>query len=226
MTPNGYRFGSNSTVEYGECYGVHNTPTQATSGFVYNTELEDAASVSLVDAAVVNAELHGTHSQSYDFNGDNGFEGTQAFSLSDVNLNLEESLSSNIQEQELNDSEDLYGLDDWLAPTGLPEMESSVGNSMAQDSTPPTGSNVLPDDFDIVPDTIDILMDGNRFVCTHLRCNKTFSRIGDLRRHKNTQHRPPQYNCSMSTCNRKGANAFRRGDKLREHQRKVHGMAV
>jgi hypothetical protein len=65
----------------------------------------------------------------------------------------------------------------------------------------------------------------NRLKCHHTGCSATFARGGDRRRH-NKRHLPPQHPCPVDDCDRKGDRAFYRLDKLYDHQRKKHGMAV
>jgi hypothetical protein len=65
----------------------------------------------------------------------------------------------------------------------------------------------------------------NRFECDHSGCTATFSRAGDLVRH-NKKHGIPEYPCLVNNCDRKGDKAFYRPDKLRDHQRMKHKMAV
>ena len=61
-----------------------------------------------------------------------------------------------------------------------------------------------------------------RFACHIPGCGATCTREADLGRHKMTKHRLPQYDCPFPGCERKGARAFPRKDKLAEHQRKRH----
>jgi hypothetical protein len=65
----------------------------------------------------------------------------------------------------------------------------------------------------------------NRFVCDHSGCTATFARAGDFARHSK-KHGIPEYPCIVNNCDRKGDKAFYRPDKLRDHQRMKHKMAV
>jgi hypothetical protein len=67
----------------------------------------------------------------------------------------------------------------------------------------------------------------NGFVCTYPGCRwtKPFKRKADLERHEK-KHRRPDLDCSVDGCDRKGAHGFHRQDKLRDHQRKKHGMKI
>jgi hypothetical protein len=65
----------------------------------------------------------------------------------------------------------------------------------------------------------------NRFACDHSGCTATFARAGDLARHSK-KHGIPEYPCLVNNCDRKGNKAFYRPDKLRDHQRMKHKMAV
>ncbi|KAF4634496.1 hypothetical protein G7Y89_g3620 [Cudoniella acicularis] len=65
----------------------------------------------------------------------------------------------------------------------------------------------------------------NPHICEYPGCGKEFNRLGDLVRHRQ-QHGVPQYPCLVHGCNRRGSRAFYRPDKLRDHQRKKHRMAI
>lgn len=56
-------------------------------------------------------------------------------------------------------------------------------------------------------------------------CYSAFKRPGDLKRHEGV-HFPEQrkYHCKQSGCERKGRKGFYRRDKLRTHERQVHGL--
>jgi hypothetical protein len=65
----------------------------------------------------------------------------------------------------------------------------------------------------------------NPHTCDYPGCGNIFNRPGDLVRHKQ-QHGVPQHPCLVHGCTRRGSRAFYRADKLRDHQRKKHRMAV
>jgi hypothetical protein len=65
----------------------------------------------------------------------------------------------------------------------------------------------------------------NPHACDYPGCRSIFNRLGDLVRHRQ-QHGIPQHPCLVHRCNRQGSRAFYRADKLRDHQRKKHRMAV
>jgi hypothetical protein len=65
----------------------------------------------------------------------------------------------------------------------------------------------------------------NPHACEYPGCGKILARRGDLVRHRQ-QHGVPQHPCLVHGCNRRGSLAFYRPDKLREHQRKKHMMAI
>ncbi|CZR64508.1 uncharacterized protein PAC_14406 [Phialocephala subalpina] len=65
----------------------------------------------------------------------------------------------------------------------------------------------------------------NAHTCGYAGCGKIFARRGDLVRH-GQQHGVPQHPCLIHGCNRRGIWAFYRADKLRDHQRKKHGIAI
>jgi hypothetical protein len=65
----------------------------------------------------------------------------------------------------------------------------------------------------------------NTHTCDYPGCGHIFGRMGDFVRHRK-QHGVPQHPCLVHGCNRRGSRAFYRADKLRDHQRKKHRMAV
>jgi hypothetical protein len=71
------------------------------------------------------------------------------------------------------------------------------------------------------PPSIDSSPDGH--FCR--LCHSTFKRPSDLKRHEGV-HFPEQrkYHCKQSGCERKGQKGFYRRDKLRTHERQVHGL--
>ncbi|PQE23633.1 hypothetical protein CJF31_00006301 [Rutstroemia sp. NJR-2017a BVV2] len=65
----------------------------------------------------------------------------------------------------------------------------------------------------------------NAHTCNFTGCGKVFTRPGDLARHRK-HHGVPQHPCLIDGCNRRLSKAFYRADKLRDHQRKKHRMAI
>jgi hypothetical protein len=65
----------------------------------------------------------------------------------------------------------------------------------------------------------------NAHTCDYAGCGKIFARPGDLARHR-LQHGVPQYPCLIHGCNRCHSKGFYRADKLRDHQRKKHGVVI
>ncbi|MCJ1241051.1 hypothetical protein MMC14_009055 [Varicellaria rhodocarpa] len=63
----------------------------------------------------------------------------------------------------------------------------------------------------------------NNLTCPHQGCDVRVRRANDLPRHMQL-HSPPHIDCTVGTCNRKGARGFRREDKLRDHLRQGHGI--
>lgn len=64
-------------------------------------------------------------------------------------------------------------------------------------------------------------VNGERHACTYLGCPATFTRFSDLRRHAQ-MHSPARLQCHFENCDKR----FYRVDKLREHLRRKHEMAV
>jgi len=62
----------------------------------------------------------------------------------------------------------------------------------------------------------------NAHLCGYAGCGKMFARRGDLARHSK-HHGVPQHPCDSPGCNRHGARAFFRADKLRDHKKKHRG---
>lgn len=69
------------------------------------------------------------------------------------------------------------------------------------------------------------IVNTNAPTCDFAGCGKIFSRPDVLARHRQ-KHGIPQYPCLIHGCNRRRSKAFYRADKLRDHQRKRHGMAI
>jgi len=57
------------------------------------------------------------------------------------------------------------------------------------------------------------------------RCDTSFSRPSDLQRHLVTFHNEPRFNCIVPNCARR-TKAFSRKDKLVEHLRSCHNIAI
>jgi hypothetical protein len=94
--------------------------------------------------------------------------------------------------------------------TGVPDQPADWINPLAGVSrnlpTAPTGPN-----------------NAIGYVCTYPGCRRIepFKRKADLERH-GKKHSPPELNCEIEGCNRKGPRGFYRQDKLRDHQRQKH----
>jgi hypothetical protein len=65
----------------------------------------------------------------------------------------------------------------------------------------------------------------NPHTCNYPGCGEIITRLGDLTRHRQ-KHGVPQHPCIVHGCSRRGPRAFYRTDKLRDHQRKKHRMAI
>jgi hypothetical protein len=63
----------------------------------------------------------------------------------------------------------------------------------------------------------------NPQTCNYPGCGKVTARQADFARHR-LQHGTPHHSCLVHACNRRGPKAFYRADRLRDHQRKKHGM--
>lgn len=63
------------------------------------------------------------------------------------------------------------------------------------------------------------------YTCNYPGCGKLITRPGDFARHKK-QHGAPEHPCAVHGCSRRGSRAFYRADKLLDHQRKKHRMAI
>ena len=161
----------------------------------------------------------------------NHFSGPEAFTLSDTTWSLNESIFPTIPQSVFNGNENSNASYDLLAPTGLSEMESPIGNNIDPNSTLSarpalhTQPNNITATSSTTQATTSSIAPGNRFPCSHGGCGKTFKREGDARRHE-ALHLPPQHHCPNVGCDRKGSKAFHRLDKLREHRRKKHGENI
>lgn len=63
------------------------------------------------------------------------------------------------------------------------------------------------------------------YICDYSGCGEPFRRRGDFLRHKQ-KHDIPHLPCPVQGCIRRGSRAFYRIDKLRDHLRNKHRMAV
>lgn len=63
------------------------------------------------------------------------------------------------------------------------------------------------------------------YICDYPGCGISITRQGDFLRHKQ-KHDVPGFPCLVHGCGRRGRRAFYRADKLRDHQRKKHRMAI
>ncbi|KAH6664205.1 hypothetical protein B0J14DRAFT_493928 [Halenospora varia] len=65
----------------------------------------------------------------------------------------------------------------------------------------------------------------NPYTCNYPGCGEIINRLGDFARHQQ-KHGVRQHPCLVHGCNRRGPRAFYRADKLRDHQRTKHKMAI
>lgn len=100
-------------------------------------------------------------------------------------------------------------------------------NQIPLDQVAPDLTPSIPNPVAAIQATVSLPISNisNRFQCTHSSCGADFNRISDLRRHQRT-HGAPAHPCTVNGCVRRGPNAFHRRDKLLDHLRKKHGIAV
>ena len=55
-------------------------------------------------------------------------------------------------------------------------------------------------------------------------CDSKFKRAGDRQRHEKVHSGQRDFPCTQPACNRKGGKGFYRSDKLKAHEKQVHGM--
>lgn len=155
-------------------------------------------------------------------NGDFGFNGT------DQETNFDETADFPTFSQETSFSNDLSFFHNAEfnpnGPSTSPEIRFSFSDSLpssSQESSFSTTTASSPDTLVTTPSSTATSPD--RSICSI--CHSTFKRAGDLKRHERV-HFPGQRNfhCKESGCDRKGRKGFYRRDKLRAHERQVHGM--
>lgn len=96
-----------------------------------------------------------------------------------------------------------------------------VSPSISANTSPSISAHTSPSALATIPRLIDSFPEG--YFCR--LCSRTFKRPSDLKRHEGV-HFPEQrkHHCKQSGCERKGQNGFYRRDKLRIHERQVHGF--
>ncbi|KAG9228443.1 hypothetical protein BJ875DRAFT_240437 [Amylocarpus encephaloides] len=65
----------------------------------------------------------------------------------------------------------------------------------------------------------------NARTCNFPKCGKVLTRKSGLRRHQKS-HFPPEFHCLVHGCKYRDEKGFTRADKLRDHQRRGHRMAI
>lgn len=134
------------------------------------------------------------------------FSQDMAFSSSNLNYTYDAEASSTKSPVMGFDANDIICSD--IAPTHSSESSFSSASS---NLTSPSPSPII----------ITSAPEGNFCRLCHL----TFKRSGDLKRHEGI-HFPEQrkFHCKQAGCERRGRKAFYRRDKLRIHERSVHGL--
>lgn len=66
----------------------------------------------------------------------------------------------------------------------------------------------------------------SRFHCLVVGCQRSYTRVHELRRHQKAHSGEKPFACTQSLCDRRGAKGFVRKDHLRQHTRRVHGISV
>ena len=105
------------------------------------------------------------------------------------------------------------------------DTQSSSSIDAGRNTTSPATRLISIRPTSIAAATTPVNSNGVRLACTHPGCTATSARLRDLQRHMK-KHSPPQHDCPVNGCDRKGDNAFPRKDKLRDHLRQKHKMAV
>ncbi|KAF8847986.1 hypothetical protein BDZ45DRAFT_754330 [Acephala macrosclerotiorum] len=127
------------------------------------------------------------------------------------------SIPSDIPEMDFSPNE--FNFSDSAFRSSQERSFSSASSSSSFSSNPTTATS--PSTSATTPNTIDSSPEGH--LCR--LCHATFKRPSDLKRHEGV-HFPEQwkYHCKEPWCERKGRKGFYRRDKLRMHERQVHGL--
>jgi hypothetical protein len=68
------------------------------------------------------------------------------------------------------------------------------------------------------------LPDQKQAFCLWNDCHKPFKRRTDLDRHVQSMHLGITFHCTVFGCDNKGGMGFSRADKLKVHEKEVHGF--
>ncbi|KAF1361352.1 hypothetical protein EJ07DRAFT_111722 [Lizonia empirigonia] len=79
----------------------------------------------------------------------------------------------------------------------------------------------IPTQTPILGNAVVLKATNGRFFCSDLGCDASYALVGDCRRHPK-KHNGPFFYCNQYGCNMK----FYRNDKLQDHLKKGHGIAV
>ena len=121
---------------------------------------------------------------------------------------------------------DFPGVGDLASLAAVPDPPLMINPPLMIDPSLMTDPPLMVSPFSLVGRNSRTRRTTAQFYCPFPGCSVTFTRKGDLRRHRLNQHRAPQHDCPVNGCDRKGAQGFRRNDKLIDHQRKKHKMAI
>lgn len=142
-----------------------------------------------------------------------------------VHKDPEDAPGANESSQEWNFSESFESTSHFQVSRQEPSFSSNDYDSLdslppsSQESSVSTTTAASPNTQATTPSSTNSFSD--RPFCNI--CRATFKRVGDLKRHEGV-HLPKRFHCKQLGCDRKGRNGFYRRDKLRAHEKQVHGV--
>lgn len=95
----------------------------------------------------------------------------------------------------------------------IPLSSQESGSSNLTPAMSPSTPTTAPDSPNNSPDRLSCLI-----------CHSKFKRAGDRQRHEKVHRGQRDFPCRQPACNRKGGKGFYRSDKLKAHEKQVHGM--